>query len=927
MLLVRLWFLQVIGGEQYAGAGRRQPPAHRRHPGPARQHPRPQRRPAGQQPGRREPGGAARSDLRGAAARGGADPPRAASSTPRSAALAGQECARRGDNRPARAGGAGRRTSTPDAAATSPSAAASSPASRSSRPTCAPTRRATLRGPRPRLRRARSARRDRRLPPAGLRGDETVGRAASSSQYEQYLRGDAGRRRGRGRRRRRARGPRAYISSRAPVARATTSRCRSTCPPRRRWRTSARRASALTGADGAAGVALDPAHRRGPGPGLVPDLLDPRSSSTAQAEADRQRSTPTRTRPLLDRAIPGRYPAGSTFKPITAVAGAQGTGVPHARPSSIDSPSEITLYKQRFQNFRTTLTATSRCRTALEVSSDTFFYQVGRRASGAGDKGNGYPLQDRGARLRPGQRRPASTCPGEAAGLVPDPAWKKQQLPGPDYTDFERSWLAGDTIQLAVGQGYLQVDPAPDGRRLRAPSPTAAPCARPPSAREVLDPNGARGAGALAGAARRASSTIAGRRPRRRSGRASTRPPTAPTAPRPACSAACPSGDKVAGKTGTAETGDGGQDHSWFVGYAPYDDPKIVVAIVIERGGTGANAAAPAVPASTIARVPQVRRATAAATAARRRADDARSPRRAAAPPVPDRVRVGRRRPRLDPAARASRPSRPSASSWSGRPPRTTSRATRATTSTARSSSSRSASVLMVVAHPAQPRPAGALGLGPVGRPARRAGGGVRRRAPRVKGSNRWIDIGPFNLQPSEIGKVVIAIVLAGIAIERMAATWARARFTLFLSGVAARARRPSSSLQPDLGTVAGLRAPSWRRSSSWSACPGRTSRCAGSVLAIVILARALGAAQRRRARCSRTTRWSGSRRSSAPARHQRRRLPARPEQDGHRLGRRAGQGPRRGHPGDQRLPARAPHRLHLRRDGRDVRLRRRGGC
>ena len=37
-----------------------------------------------------------------------------------------------------------------------------------------------------------------------------------------------------------------------------------------------------------------------------------------------------------------------------------------------------------------------------------------------------------------------------------------------------------------------------------------------------------------------------------------------------------------------------------------------------------------------------------------------------------------------------------------------------------------------------------------------------------VKGSNRWIDIGPFNLQPSEIGKVAIAIVLAGIAIERI---------------------------------------------------------------------------------------------------------------------------------------------------------------
>jgi penicillin-binding protein 2 len=50
----------------------------------------------------------------------------------------------------------------------------------------------------------------------------------------------------------------------------------------------------------------------------------------------------------------------------------------------------------------------------------------------------------------------------------------------------------------------------------------------------------------------------------------------------------------VAGKTGTAEQSQG-EDHSWFVGYAPYDDPQIVVAVIIEAGGTGASAAAPAV--------------------------------------------------------------------------------------------------------------------------------------------------------------------------------------------------------------------------------------------------------------------------------------------------------------------------------------------
>jgi cell division protein FtsI/penicillin-binding protein 2 len=56
-----------------------------------------------------------------------------------------------------------------------------------------------------------------------------------------------------------------------------------------------------------------------------------------------------------------------------------------------------------------------------------------------------------------------------------------------------------------------------------------------------------------------------------------------------------PADRRVAGKTGTAEQVEGKEDHSWFVGYAPYDNPKIVVAVVIEAAGTGSSAAAPAV--------------------------------------------------------------------------------------------------------------------------------------------------------------------------------------------------------------------------------------------------------------------------------------------------------------------------------------------
>ena len=102
-----------------------------------------------------------------------------------------------------------------------------------------------------------------------------------------------------------------------------------------------------------------------------------------------------------------------------------------------------------------------------------------------------------------------------------------------------------------------------------------------------------------------------------------------------------------------------------------------------------------------------------------------------------------------------------------------------------------------------------------------------------VKGSNRWIDIGPFNLQPSEIGKVLLAIILAGIAIERMEDVGST-RFTLFLFGVAAV---PAAVvfLQPDLGTslvyFAVLGAILFLAGVPWS-----HFAAAGSVLAILIL-------------------------------------------------------------------------------------------
>lgn len=103
-----------------------------------------------------------------------------------------------------------------------------------------------------------------------------------------------------------------------------------------------------------------------------------------------------------------------------------------------------------------------------------------------------------------------------------------------------------------------------------------------------------------------------------------------------------------------------------------------------------------------------------------------------------------------------------------------------------------------------------------------------------IKGSNRWIDIGPFNLQPSEMGKVAIAIVLAGIAVDRLEDV-GTARFTLFLTAVAA-VPAIVVFLQPDLGTSlvygAVLAAILFLVGVPWS-----HFAVAGSIMAIMVLA------------------------------------------------------------------------------------------
>ena len=217
---------------------------------------------------------------------------------------------------------------------------------------------------------------------------------------------------------------------------------------------------------------------------------------------------------------------------------------------------------------------------ALQVSSDVFFYRVGLMA----DQRGGEMIQKWARRL--GLGRPTGIdLPGEGAGLVPTPEWRNR-LFRRNLTD--RPWSSGDNINLAVGQGDLQANPLQmavaysaianggrivtphigmrvednDGRILQQIEP---------GARRRLDISSSTRVGDHAGPARRRRTTRAA--PRRRCSRASRSPSPARPAP--------PSAGRRATSPGTSPRLPTTTRASWSRS-------------TIERGGFGAEAAAPA---------------------------------------------------------------------------------------------------------------------------------------------------------------------------------------------------------------------------------------------------------------------------------------------------------------------------------------------
>lgn len=336
------------------------------------------------------------------------------------------------------------------------------------------------------------------------------------------------------------------------------------------------------GAERAAGVALDPRTGEVLAAVSLPSY-DNNLFAGGISQEDYSRLTSDPGQPLFNKVTSGRYPSGSIIKPLVAAAALQeGVVTPQTTIEDkgyidVANENDPNAPKQRFRTYEEGNLGVLNLTRALALSSNVYFYTIG---GGFGNiKGLGVErLASYYQRFGLGEKT-GIDLPSESAGRVPDRVWKKEAL--------GESWYKGDTYNMSVGQGNLLVTP------LQMAVSTAVianggKVMKPHLVRQVTDPQGA--------VVREIKPEVV-----RQDFIAPQHLQTVRHAMREVVRTGTAAGRfdqevpvKVAGKTGSAESG-GPKSHSWFSAFAPYEDPQIVVVVLVERAGGGARFAGPAV--------------------------------------------------------------------------------------------------------------------------------------------------------------------------------------------------------------------------------------------------------------------------------------------------------------------------------------------
>ncbi|PYG27004.1 penicillin-binding protein 2 [Pelagimonas varians] len=278
-------------------------------------------------------------------------------------------------------------------------------------------------------------------------------------------------------------------------------------------------------------------------------------------------------RPLASKTVQDAYPPGSTFKMVTALAGLDAGLI--APDETVYCPGHLEVSGRRFHCWKRSGHGNINLEQSLRHSCDVYYYDLALKVG----------IERIAAMARRLGLGEAFDVPMSAvtSGLVPDKAWKKRQQ-GQD-------WVIGDSVNASIGQGFV----------LTSPMQLAVMAARIATGRSIsprlVKRVGNEDTPSQAGQDLGLNPNHLLQIHRAMYSVSNNRRGTAYK------SRIIAEGNRMAGKTGTAQVSSTvvdnkavaweKRDHALFVNFAPWDDPKIAVAVIVEHGGGGSTAAAP----------------------------------------------------------------------------------------------------------------------------------------------------------------------------------------------------------------------------------------------------------------------------------------------------------------------------------------------
>jgi penicillin-binding protein 2 len=288
-----------------------------------------------------------------------------------------------------------------------------------------------------------------------------------------------------------------------------------------------------------------------------------------------------RRRPLAAKTVQGTYPPGSTFKMVVALAALEDGAI--GPDETVRCVGHTDVFDTRFHCWKRSGHGNMNLNEGIKQSCDVYYYDIGQRVGI--DK-----IAAMGRKLGLGERHdlPMSAIRN---GIIPDKAWKREAR--------GEEWRIGDTVNASIGQGYVLTSPLQ--LAVMAARIATGRAVKPRLVRSIDGVDEPSGAGESLGLnennLRRVRSAMydVSNHPRGTGYR----------------SRIATEEFRMAGKTGTSQVRritqaerDSGvtrnedlpwsrRDHALFVAFAPADNPKYAVAVVVEHGGGGSTAAAP----------------------------------------------------------------------------------------------------------------------------------------------------------------------------------------------------------------------------------------------------------------------------------------------------------------------------------------------